>query len=80
MSSRRLQDFFIKTNVCWEKSEDTFILKDKIISKQLKMLHKKLVTTNDKASSNVSFACRTNNAQVLFSELGVNNVDNVVSI
>ena len=46
-----------------------------------KMLHNKFVVVPiDKASSNVVFICQRHYAQVLISERGLNNVNNITSM
>ena len=67
----------LSTKLTTENSENTFKLKDKIITEQLIILHNKCVATLiEKASGNVAFVYQRLYTQVLIYELGLTNVNN----
>lgn len=63
----------LSTKVTTEKIKNTVKLKDEIITKKLKMLHKKFVVLIDNVSGNVAFICQMPYVQALINELGLNN-------
>ena len=63
-----------------QNSKNTLELRDKIITEELLLLHNKFVFVPiDKASSYVHFVCQRQFAQVLISEVGLNNVNTIRS-
>ena len=66
----------LSTKVTTEKIKNTVKLKDEIITKKLKMLHKKFVVLIDNVRGNVAFICQMPYAQALINELGLNNLNN----
>lgn len=66
----------LSTKVTTEKIKNTVKLKDEIITKKLKMLHKKFVVLIDNVSGNVAFICQMPYVQALINELGLNNLNN----
>ena len=64
-----------------EKSRYTSKLKDKKRTEELKMLYNKFaVVPTDKTSDNVAFVCQRHHAQVVITELCLNNVSNITLI
>ena len=54
--------------------------KDEIINEKLKLLHKKyVVVPTETVSGNVSFACQSHYTQAWINELGLNNVNTIIS-
>lgn len=70
----KLSNLSIK--VTTEEIKNTVKLKYEIITKKLKMLHKKFVVLIDKVSGNIAFICQMLYAQALINELGLNNLNN----
>lgn len=66
----------LSTKVTTEKIKNTVKLKDEIITKKLKMLHKKFVVLIDNVRGNVAFICQMPYVQALINELGLNNLNN----
>lgn len=66
----------LSTKVTTEKIKNTVKLKDEIITKKLKMLHKQFVVLIDNVSGNVAFICQMPYVQALINELGLNNLNN----